>query len=340
MLSSRLSLLYLPNPRVLMAHVLWTYFDGKNRGCPVRRSQSDAAAIPGSSRVRQHRLRHHLRGRVGAVRTSPVRSVGMPYLVVPMSLEARLLEVVPPAQRRRGRPPDLDWLASQVNALRRAYAERGASTADLAKIALWGFAQYPTSPDRCLEADGLHTAGAIARERGSLSAYWMAERVRYLVGDRDIRTIRSAHDSIIVLRNNDYWDRARTLLDESLKALDRSDILNCDRSWIQQLLLSLAPLFFSGVKPVIDAETARAYSRAAWIFPYGYEDNHWHRQTRRAEFEIEYTAARRRSLACRERFWLGPSALQCLDTADRAMQDNREANVHSPMVTLEDAVGN
>ena len=142
--------------------------------------------------------------------------------------------------------------------------------------------------------------------------------------------IRAAHDSIIVLRNNDYWDHARTLLDESLAALDRSDIPNCDRSWIQQLLLSLAPLFFSGVKPVIDAETARTYSRTAWIFPYGYEDSHWHRQTRRAEFEIEYTAARRRSLACRERFWLGPGALQCLDAAERAMQDNKE-----PMYTAQ-----
>ena len=146
----------------------------------------------------------------------------------------------------------------------------------------------------------------------------------------DIRTIRSAHDSIIVLRNNDYWDHARTLLDESLTALDRSDIPNWDRSWIQQLLLSLAPLFFSGVKSIIDAETARAYSRAAWIFPYGYEDSHWHRQTRRADFEIEYTAARRRALACRERFWLGPSALQCLDAAERAMQDNKE-----PMYTAQ-----
>ena len=158
----------------------------------------------------------------------------------------------------------------------------------------------------------------------------MAERVRYLVGDLDIRTIRSAHDSIIVLRNNDYWDHARMLLDESLASLDTSDIPNCDRSWIQQLLLSLAPLFFSGIKPVIDSETARAYSRAAWTFPYGYEDSYWHRQTRRAEFEIEYTTARRRSLACRERFWLGRNALHYLDAAERAMRDNRE-----PMYTAQ-----
>ena len=34
MLSSRLSLLYLPKPHVLMARVLWRYFDGRSRDSP------------------------------------------------------------------------------------------------------------------------------------------------------------------------------------------------------------------------------------------------------------------------------------------------------------------
>ena len=114
------------------------------------------------------------------------------------------------------------------------------------------------------------------------------------------------------------------LLDESLAALHQGNIPNCDKSWLQQLLLGLAPLFFSGVNPVIDAETARAYCRDAWTFPYGYESNQWQRQTRRAEFEVEYTVARRRSLATHERFWLGSSALQRLDAAEQAMQGNEE----------------
>lgn len=294
----------------------------QEQALPVRRSRADGPATPGEVRARQYRFRRHLRARIDAVSASPARSVGMPFLVLPMSLDARLLELVPAAQRRRGRPPDLDWLASQIYALRTSYDRRDVISSDLAKVVLWGFAQYPTSPDRYLEADALRTAASIARELGSLSAYWMAERVRYLVGDLDIRTILSAHDSIITLRNSNFWERSRRLLDESLAALDRSDIPNCDRSWIQQLLLSLAPFFFSGTKPVITSEEVRTYCREAWAFPYGFESSQWLRQTRRAEFEIEYTVARRRSRSSRERLWLGRNALRCLDAADLAMQDN------------------
>jgi hypothetical protein len=296
----------------------------QEQALPVRRSGSDTPAVPGGVRARQHRFRRHLQARIDAVSASPARSVGMPFLVLPMSLDARLLELVPAAQRRRGRPPDLDWLASQVHALRTSYDRRDVISSDLAKVVLWGFAQYPTSPDRYLEADALHTAASIAREHGSLSSYWMAERVRYLVRDLDIRTILSAHDSIITLRNGNFWGRSRRLLDESLAALDRSDIPYCDRSWIQQLLLSLAPIFFSGINPVITSEEARAYCREAWAFPYGFESSQWLRQTRRAEFEIEYTVARRRSWFSHERLWLGPNALRCFDAADLAMLDNNE----------------
>jgi hypothetical protein len=293
----------------------------QEQGEPVRRSRPGEGSAPGSTRVRQHRYRYQLRTRMQSVASNPVRSVGSPYLVLPMTLGPDLVERVPQTQRRRGRPPDLDWLASQVSALNQAYADRDASFRDLASIVLWAFARYPASPDRSLEADGLCIAAAIYRELGSLGAYWLAQRVRYLVGDQDIRAIGSAHDSIIVLRNSGYWNQARLLLDEALSALRHSDISNSDKSWLHQLLLGLASLFFTGIHPVIDAEAARRYCRAGQAFPYGYESRRWLRGLRRAEFEIEYACARRRAMASRERFWLTPAAARCFDLAEQEMRD-------------------
>ena len=296
----------------------------QEQGVPIRRTRASEPAASGTARARQHRYRPQLRTRLESVKVNPHWSVGLPFMVLPMTLEPRLLELVPAAQRRRGRPPDLGWVAAQVADLRCAYAERSVSSSDLAKIVLWSFAQYPSSPDRELEADGLSTVAAIARERGGLGAYWLAERIRYLVGSPHIRTITSAHDSIIVLRNNDYWERSRLLLDYTLACLRQGEIPDHHRSWIEQLLLGLAPLFFTGINPIIDAEAARMYARKAWVFPYDHKSSRWLPQTRRAEFEIEYTVAQRRSLASRERFWLNSQTLRSLDLADNAMQCSEE----------------
>jgi hypothetical protein len=313
-----------PSPRRSDGMRALDVLNWQEQGQPVQRSRAGEGSVPGSARVRQHRYRSQLRARMKSVASDPARSVGAPFLVLPMALGPSLIERVPQAQRRRGRPPDLDWLASQVSALNRAYAERDASFRDLASVVLWGFARYPASPDRSLEADGLSLAAAIYRENGSLGAYWLAQRVRYLVGDRDIRAIGSAHDSIIVLRNCGYWDQAKLLLDGSLRMLHDSDIPDSDKSWVHQLLLGLAPLFFTGTHPVIDAEAARRYCRAAQAFPYGHESSRWLRGLRRSEFEIEYAGARRRASATRERFWLTPAAARCFDLAEQGMQDEDE----------------
>jgi hypothetical protein len=148
-------------------------------------------------------------------------------------------------------------------------------------------------------------------------------------------TITSAHDSIIVLRNNDYWGKSRLLLDYTLACLRQGEMPDDHRSWIEQLLLGLAPLFFTGINPIIDAETARMYARKAWIFPYGYKSSRWLPQTRRAEFEIEYTVARRRSLASRERFWLNSQTLRSRQQCDAML---RRANVPGSMGTASHAI--
>lgn len=288
-------------------------------GQPIQRPRSDGGPASATTRIRQYRYRHQLHSRIELLRANYVLSVGLPFSVVPMVLERRLLELVSPSQRRRGRPPDLEWLAAQVGALKHSYTERTGRSSDLAKVVLWGFGQYPNSPDPLLESEGLLTAALVAREAGGLGAYWMAERIRYLLGSRALLAIQSAHDSVIVLRNNGYWHESRALLDHSLAALERSNILDTDRSWLHQLLLGITPLFFTGNNPILDAETACRYIRLSSTFPYGFASDLWLPQTRRAEFEIEYTVARRRAQTARERFWLGPGALKALDAADTAM---------------------
>jgi hypothetical protein len=298
--------------------------ESQSRGTPVRRGQPSGAAVAGRDRTRQYRLRRHIAARITTVALNPGWSVGAPFMVLPMRLEPRLMDLVPARQRRRGRPPDADWLAAQASALARSYSARDGSASDLARIVTWGFAQHPASPDENLEADALRVAAAVARESGGLGAYWLAERIRYLVGHCDRRTLTASHDSVIVLRNHGYRHQSRQLLDQSLAALARSEIPDHDRVWIDQLLLSLATHYYTGANPILAAETARSYARRRWMRPYGTADTQWDQQARRAEFEIEYAAARRRSHRTRQRFWLHAQALRTLEAAEHAMRGSRQ----------------
>jgi hypothetical protein len=136
-----------PSPHRLEGMRALDVLNWQDRGQPVRRTSTGGGPVPGSTRVRQHRYRSQIRARMRSVASDPARSVGAPYLVLPMTLSPRLVEQVPQAQRRRGRPPELDWLALQVAALNRSYAERDTTFKDLASIVrALGFCSVPGQP--------------------------------------------------------------------------------------------------------------------------------------------------------------------------------------------------
>ncbi len=292
---------------------------------PLPRAKEVAGPVDGRRRVRQHRYRAHLSARRELLHADPAHSVGQPYLVLPSQLTPGDLPHVPARQLRRGNPPELAWLAGQVAELERSYRERDGAAARLARITAWAFARYGASPDPLLEARALKVAAAVAREEGGMAAYWLAERVRYLVGDRHIYALGASHDSIIVLRNNGYWAASRSVMARSLSFLrhgeDGDGSMDDPDAWIsyRRLLGQLTTHYFTGPQQVIGADDARAYLRVdVEESGIGY-DAYWYPAMQRNLFEIEMVVARRRSLATGERFWLPDASRRLLDLADGAM---------------------
>jgi hypothetical protein len=260
-----------------------------------------------------------------ALAEDPTRSVNQPYLVVPAVLPPTLAQLVPVEQRRRGRPPDTDWLAAQVDRLRDAHVDRDGTSRDLAKVVIWGFSRYPTSPAPEVEAAGLRIAASIAREQGSMASYWLAERIRHLLGPRNIESLYAVHDAVIVLRNHGYQGEAKALLDWAVDVVPEAPMEERDKPLLLCVLLSLSAYFFSGPDRLVEVTEARRDALRLGASSEALGTGSWTAPALRAAFEVEFTHARLRARRDRERLWLHDAAEAALRDADRAMTTTTEA---------------
>jgi hypothetical protein len=295
------------------------------RGEPVGRGGAGRPPTPTRDRVRQRRYRPQLAARVKALAEDPTRSVGQPYLVVPAVPPPTLAHLVPVEQRRRGRPPDVDWLATQVDRLRSAYANRDPTSRDLAKVLVWGFSRYPASPAPEVEAAGLRVVATIAREHGSMATYWFVERIGHLLGPSNIESLYAVHDAVIVLRNHGYQDAAKALLDWAVQVVPEAPMEEQEKPLLLCVLLGLSAYFFSGPHRLVEVAEARRDVLRLCASADALGTTSWTPPALRAAFEVEFTHARLRARRDHERLWLHDAAEAALHDADHAMTTTSES---------------
>lgn len=274
-----------------------------------------------------NRLQPSVALRLMRVRADSTVSLAYPYLHVPASLPARLCQHVPEGELGRRRRPSESWLASLADEVHHAYHSRTADAQDLASVALWGFSRRSGEMVEA-ETKCMRVLASMARERGRPSAFWFAERVRFLVGDADPLGIYAAHDAAITLRNVGFVTSANRLLDDTRQRVRRGDFAQSETALMDSLLLSQATFNAKQGYARRPSTSSHQYARECVdrlidaAAASGQPD--WVAAASRARFGLDLTEAFVTSKQERRRFSLSNAARESLSVADERMSTSGE----------------
>ncbi|WP_440103569.1 hypothetical protein [Streptosporangium sp. H16] len=302
---------------------------------PIAR-RGDTVPTPATSRVRQHRMRRSINSRLHLLNQNPDLSVAASHLVVPWALPSSLVDLVPLEQRRRGRPPDEDWVAQLSKNVEQSYARKDGNARDLAHLALWSFSRFPQSPFPGIEAQTLMNVALMARERGAMYCYWIYRRVRYLVGATHPVSLFLTADAAITLRNHGYTLAANRLLEAMLEVTEGANVANEARLLAQWRILDQLTFNYSrSPRTQATPSTAARFADRLLECSDALGAQAHRSQALRRVFGVEFAHALLRSINNRERFWLHSKGWDAFAAADSFSSSETEEPIYRAQWNLE-----